>query len=250
MLGDWDLQSTLLRRTLQEGARRVAVLAGAGNPCWLNVQKNWPDFNVALSALHAACATIGQPLPYPAGRGFCDGAADGNPHPAGLAGVGGSRADSWRRTLFHARVAWCRSRADTRVDAARSCCRPVGDPEAETASRSNAEPASVVAGGRSCAARHRLVGNAPWPGWGALVTAGAACAFAEGARIEKAGLPAEGELWLLSRRGAIFLAIPFAIAGIWTAYLLAVLLYAALSFFIVQRVRHSTAVDGKLTQIG
>ena len=32
MLGDWDLQSTLLRRTLQEGARRIAVAEGGGEP--------------------------------------------------------------------------------------------------------------------------------------------------------------------------------------------------------------------------
>jgi uncharacterized membrane protein len=76
-------------------------------------------------------------------------------------------------------------------------------------------------------------------GWGALVTAGAGCAFAEAARIEKEAMPAGGELWLFSRRNAIFLAIPFAVAGLWTGYLLAVLLYAALSFFIVQRVRHN-----------
>jgi predicted phosphoribosyltransferase len=48
-------------------------------------------------------------------------------------------------------------------------------------------------------------------------------------------------LWLFSRRNAIVLAIPFALGGVWTAYLLAALLYAALSFFIVQRVRHATS---------
>ena len=57
-------------------------------------------------------------------------------------------------------------------------------------------------------------------------------------RIEKAAMPADGDVWLLSRRNAIFLSIPFALAGIWTAYLIAVLIYAAFSFFIVQRVRH------------
>jgi hypothetical protein len=76
-------------------------------------------------------------------------------------------------------------------------------------------------------------------GWGALVTVAAACAFGEAARIEKASMPSGGDLWLLSRRNAIFLAIPFAIGGVWTAYLVALLIYAALSFFIVQRVRHS-----------
>jgi hypothetical protein len=76
------------------------------------------------------------------------------------------------------------------------------------------------------------------PGWGALVTAAAGCAFAEAARLEKVSMPPRGELWLISRRNAIFLAIPFAISGVWTSYLLAILLYAALSFFIVQHVRH------------
>lgn len=75
-------------------------------------------------------------------------------------------------------------------------------------------------------------------GWGALVTAAAACGFGEAARVERSGMPPSSEMWLLSRRNAILLAVPFAIAGQWTAYLIAVLLYAALSFFIVQRVRH------------
>jgi hypothetical protein len=75
-------------------------------------------------------------------------------------------------------------------------------------------------------------------GWGALVAAASACAFAEAGRIEKSFMPPDGEQWLFSRRNAIFLAIPFALGGVWTAYLIGVLLYAALSFFIVQRVRH------------
>jgi hypothetical protein len=81
-------------------------------------------------------------------------------------------------------------------------------------------------------------------GWGALVSASATIAFAQAARIEKAGLPADGELWLFSRRSAIFAAIPFAIAGSWTSYLVALLAYAAASFFIVQRVRHTAQLTG------
>jgi uncharacterized membrane protein SirB2 len=52
------------------------------------------------------------------------------------------------------------------------------------------------------------------------------------------GIPPSGDVWLFSRRSAIFLAIPFAVAGTWTAYLVGVLAYAALSFFILQRVRN------------
>jgi hypothetical protein len=77
-------------------------------------------------------------------------------------------------------------------------------------------------------------------GWGALVTAGTTIAFAEALRIEKSGFPADPDPWLFSRRSAIFAAIPFAIAGAWTPYLVALLLYATVSFFVIQHVRHST----------
>jgi hypothetical protein len=76
-------------------------------------------------------------------------------------------------------------------------------------------------------------------GWGALVSAAAAIAFAEAARTEKLGFPPDSDLWLWSRRSAIFLAIPFAISGAWTAYLVAMLIYATVSFFVIQRARHS-----------
>jgi hypothetical protein len=76
-------------------------------------------------------------------------------------------------------------------------------------------------------------------GWGALVTAIAAAAFAEAARVERTGIP-DSELWLISRRGAVVAAVPFALAGAWTSYLVGLLAYAAVSFFIIQHVRHNT----------
>jgi hypothetical protein len=75
-------------------------------------------------------------------------------------------------------------------------------------------------------------------GWGALLSALTAIGFAEAGRIEKAVFPPDADLWLFSRRSAVILAVPFAIAGAWTAYLVGLLAYAALSFFIVQHVRH------------
>jgi hypothetical protein len=74
-------------------------------------------------------------------------------------------------------------------------------------------------------------------GWGALVTALTAGAFAEASRIERRAVQDE-ELWLVSRRSAIVLAIPFALMGAWTSYLILLLGYAMISFFIVQHVRH------------
>jgi ABC-type glycerol-3-phosphate transport system permease component len=50
----------------------------------------------------------------------------------------------------------------------------------------------------------------------------------------QATLPA----WLFSRRNAILAALIFALAGAWTSYLVALLVYAAVSFFVVQFIVH------------
>ena len=76
-------------------------------------------------------------------------------------------------------------------------------------------------------------------GWGALLAGAGTIAFSEAMRIEKTGFPPDADPWLFSRRSAIIAAIPFALAGSWIAYLVGLVLYASVSFFIVQHVRHS-----------
>jgi len=80
-------------------------------------------------------------------------------------------------------------------------------------------------------------------GWGAMVAALSAGAFAEAGRIEKIGKQVPGSQWLLSRRNAIWLGLPFAIGHWWSVYLGIVALYAATSFFIVQHFRHRVERD-------
>ncbi len=75
-------------------------------------------------------------------------------------------------------------------------------------------------------------------GWGALFAAWAVCAFAEAMRIERSNGDLPPQVWLFSRRGAVFTAIPFALGGWWNALLVALTLYAAVSFFVVQHLRH------------
>ena len=75
-------------------------------------------------------------------------------------------------------------------------------------------------------------------GWGAMIAAVGALAFAEATRIEKAGLPFPAELWLLSRRNAVFAAVPFAIFSAWTAFLVFLAAYACVSFYYTQHARH------------
>jgi hypothetical protein len=80
-------------------------------------------------------------------------------------------------------------------------------------------------------------------GWGALAMALAAIAFAEAARIERGQAEIPGELWLFSRRNAILAMVPFGIAGGWTLGLIALALYATVSFFFVQNWHHRIVTD-------
>jgi hypothetical protein len=80
-------------------------------------------------------------------------------------------------------------------------------------------------------------------GWGALMAASAAGAFAEAGQVERAGRSMPGGEWHFSRRSAIWLALPFAIGGWWPAYLAVLSVYAATSFFIAQHYRHSVERD-------
>ena len=50
MLGDWDLQSTLLRRTLQEGALRLPVAPDGGEPILADSSEQLEGFQRGLVA--------------------------------------------------------------------------------------------------------------------------------------------------------------------------------------------------------
>ncbi len=75
-------------------------------------------------------------------------------------------------------------------------------------------------------------------GWGAMVAALSALAFAEAGRIERSDAELAGGQWLFARRNLIFLAIPFAFLSRWPVFLGLAALYAAVSFFVLQHIRH------------
>jgi hypothetical protein len=239
ILGDWDLQSTLLRRTLQDGARRVPVDAAAGEPLLAERAEQLEDFQRGLVAGSRAERTdwasryVLPPVEEVATQQLMETAV----RPAWLI---------WAALALTIAGAACFSRGW--LGAGLACLLL-------------STPLDTVAG-RLAAIRLRPLATrmysrlALWPaaglalfalgwwemrggkGWGALLAATATIAFAEAARIEKSAIPAGGDVWLFSRRNAIFAAIPFALAGAWTIYLVVMLVYAAISFFIFQRVRH------------
>jgi hypothetical protein len=251
MLGDWDLQSTLLRRSIQDGARLLRADEQGSEPLLVNSGDDLLDFQRHL-----------------------------------LQGSRGPRDDATSRYVLPpledfaterlmgtaVRPSWVMIAALV-LTIAGAVCFTRGWLGAGLVLLLASTPLDLIAGRlatlRLKPLRHRMWSRLTlWPaaglallaiglwetrhgtGWGALVSAACACAFAEAARIERSGLSSSEEMWLLSRRNSILLAVPFALVGQWTAYLVGMLLYALLSFFIVQRVRHAASVDAKLTEIG
>jgi hypothetical protein len=239
MLGDWDLQSTLLRRSLQEGALRVPVAQSGGEPLLVDRAEQLEGFQRTLiAASRGARSDWASRYLLPPVEEFATERLMETPvRPAWLV---------WAALALSVTGAVCFVRGwlaaglialvlSTPLDlvATRLATLRLRPLPARMSSRLALWPA---AGSALLALGWWEMGHAG--GWGAMVTALVAAAFAEAARIEKAGMPPGGELWLFSRRNAIFAAIPFAVGGAWTSYLIAMLGYAAVSFFIVQHVRH------------
>ena len=238
MLGDWDLQSTLLRRTIQEGALRLRVDA-EDEPLLVERAEQLDHFQLSLIAASRGTRTDWASrfiLPPLEELGTFQ-LLETNVRPAwliwaalGLTLSGGAAfAYGWLAAgLVMLLLSTPLDIIGRRLATIR--LRPL---PAQMLSRRLLWPASGIA----------LLALGWWearhgPGWGALVSAAAALAFAEAMRIEKGGLAVPGEVWLISRRNAIFAMIPFALAGAWTAFLLVLALYAAASFFYAQHVRH------------
>jgi hypothetical protein len=81
-------------------------------------------------------------------------------------------------------------------------------------------------------------------GWGAFASAVAAIAFAEAQRIEVSGRSAPPfETWLFGLRPAVVAALPFAAFGWWTGLIAFLALYACVSFFLSQHWVHRIQRD-------
>lgn len=239
ILGDWDLQSTLLRRTLQEGALRVAVAGSDNEPLLIENAEQLDGFQRRLVAASrgarsdwAARYLLPQVEDFATERLMETSVKPGWLLWSALALTLGGALCFARGWLVGGLAALVLSTPLDLVASRLATLRLRPFPQ-----RMRSRLALWLAAGAA------LLALGWWQtressGWGALVAALAAAAFAEASRIEQTDMPTGGELWLFSRRNAIFTAVPFAIGGAWTAYLIAMLVYAAASFFIVQHVRH------------
>src|SRR4051794_24387247 len=238
MLGDWDLQSTLLRRALQEGALRVPAMNTGGEPLLVQKAEDLEDFQRKLLSnsrgVRPDC--VSRYLLPPVEEFATEHLMETPVRPIWL---------MWSALALILAGAFCFSRGWLGAGLTMLIASMPLDLIANRLATLRLKPFPIRMLSRLAlwpASGFALIVLGWWEmrhntGWGAFMSAIAAAAFAEATRIERTTIP-DGELWLFSRRSAILLAVPFALAGAWTSYLVGLLAYAAISFFIVQHVRH------------
>lgn len=243
MLGDWDLQSTLLRRTIQSGAELIP--AGDGGTPFLahsgaepqafdrhlllasrRARRDWPSRYLLPLLEEFATEQLMRTAVRPAWLVLA----------ALLLTL--AAALSFTRGWHWVAVAMLLVASPLDLIAERLAMLRLRPLSANLLSRRLLWPAGGLA----------LLGLG-WfqalhgSGWGALIAALAAGAFAQAHRIEAHGRELPAEEWLFGWRQAIFAALPFAIFGWWNGLLAALALYAAASFFIAQNWVHRAARD-------
>ncbi|HYC65554.1 MAG TPA: hypothetical protein VEC14_12545 [Reyranellaceae bacterium] len=242
MLGDWDLQSTLLRRALQAGALRLPIAAAASEPLLVDSADGLADFERRLLvASRGARNDWASRFLLPIVEEFAtERLMETKVRPDWLI---------WTALLLSVAGAFAFTRGWLEAGLALLVLSTPLDLVARRLATLRLRPLHPRAMSRRLlwpAAGLALLALGWWAtrhisGWGALATAVTAAAFAEAARVERGTVEVPGRPWLFSRRNAILAAVPFALAGAWTVLLVALALYAAGSFFFLQHARHRVA---------
>jgi hypothetical protein len=238
MLGDWDLPSTLLRRTIQGGAHLVPVAAGC-EPLLVGAGADLAQFERSLVAgSRVPRLDLASRYVLPLVEDFAtERLMETRVRPIWLLHLALVltivAAFFFTRGWLWAGVALLVLSTPLDLVGRRLGLLRLRPLSAEALPAKLLWPAAGLA----------LIALGWWQsrhggGWGALLAAATACAFAQAAQIEKSGVQATLPAWLFSRRNAILAALIFALAGAWTSYLVALLVYAAVSFFVVQFIVH------------
>src|SRR5687768_14051997 len=221
MLGDWDLQSTLLRRAVQAGARLVPSATGEGRgPFIATDEEAMAGFGrrLLIASRSAREDVVSRYLLPIVEEVATEKLMQTRIKPAWLVQAG---------LVMTLAAAFCFTRGWHWGALALLLLSTPLDLVSQRLATLRLRPLSA-----SMLARRLL-----WPaaglallalgwfearhgsGWGAMVAALAGGAFAEAGRIERIGHALPAAEWHFSRRTAIWLAIPFAIGGWWSLYL-------------------------------
>ena len=243
ILGDWDLQSTLLRKALQDGALRVPVTT-LGEPLLAQTAEQLSGFERSLiESSRGVRRDWASRYVLPLVEEFAtERLMDSPVRPQwliwGALGLTVAAAFAFAQGWLWPALGLLIVSTPLDLVARRLGTLRLRPLPARSLSRRLLWPLAGVA---LTALGWRL--TADGAGWGALMTVATTIAFAEAGRIERGGSDLPGQLWLFSRRNAILAAVPFALANAWTTCLVALAIYAAGSFFFAQYVRHRLASD-------
>lgn len=239
MLGDWDLQSTLLRRALQDGALQLPVTPGVGEPLLAESEQDLADFEKHLfhSSVGARDDWSSRYILPPIEQFATQRLMQTSLRPEWLVTLAlfmtVAAAFSFSRGWLWPAVGLMVASTPLDLVGARLAILRLRPIRSRSMARRMLWPAAGLA----------VLALGWWlsrhgAGWGAFFAALTAVAFAEAARVERGAADIPGGHWLFSRRNAILSGVPFAIPGYWTAYLIFIATYAAVSFFYTQHWHH------------
>ena len=241
MLGDWDLQSTLLRRAIQAGVPLAAAASGPGaGPLLAENEAALANFERRLLVASRGArddwvAKYVLPLFEEAAT---ERLMETSVRPQWLAGSAVAltmvAAFAFTRGWLWPALGLLLLSLPLDLVARRLAILRLRPLPTHALSLTLLWPAA----GLALAALGWFVARHDGGSWGAFLAALTAAAFAEAGRVERGSLQLGAGPWLFSRRAAIVAALPFALASAWTLYLAVLALYAAVSFFLVQHVRH------------
>jgi hypothetical protein len=240
MLHDWDLQSTLLRRAVQSGARQIA-LKGEPADDQLTVAESGADLDGIEARLAEGAGArrrdwVSAYLLAPLERLAADALLPRPVSPAALAGLACllmllaalGFAGHWYGTGMAILLL---STFVEGIGERLAALRLLDDEEGGWFGH----VLPLLAAGTLLILGSAL---APVRGWGCLALAGTTIAFTVAARIEALGAAMPGKRWLAEPKGLAWLLLPFAAAGFWGTGLTALAIHAGASLFWAQRHAH------------
>ncbi len=237
MLRDWDLQSTLLRRTLQAGANHVAadgaasvaildrdqdldelerrIIAGADS-----TNLGWSDYLLAPLERLVTLMLIGSPV---------------SPQ---LVGLGAALLTGLAAASFYVGWSWIgliKLLAATPLEGIASRLARL---RMQSGIRQSwwAYLIPLFTATAFLILAYRLM---PAYGWGLVLLPFVTLAFLYALSVETEGRRMPGAVLLAERRGMIWLLVPFALFGLWPAGFIFLTAYAAASFFWAQQQAHA-----------
>jgi hypothetical protein len=238
MLRDWDLQSTLLRRTLQAGAGHVEadnaasvaildrdqdldelerrIIAGADT-----ASRSWSDFILAPIERLVTLMLIGSPL---------------SPQ---LVGLGAALLTGLAATAFYVGWYWIGLVKLLAATPLEGIATRLARLRMQSGIRQSwwAYLIPLFAAAAFVILSYRLM---PAYGWGIVLLPFVTLAFLYALSVETEGRRVPGAVLLAERKGMVWLLLPFAIFGVWPAGFVFLFVYAAASFFWAQQQVHAT----------